>query len=210
MGDENFQQIKQVRSSSPPPPPFSALPALSKLCMTARVWRRCCRRHAALSRFIFARDICAPVVRRQRAADPSQQDVPVDEATAGARAVRAAQRPASPRFFLFDAFATGVERFAAKAVGAKRQPVRLQQARGCGRRLEGAQPFEEQTRHVFSIVTLRCCRNANRFLPRRKPLRKTSPITKSVLPTPTPGAASPAATFNPRFSSGSKPPKMKP
>ena len=97
MGDEKFQQIKQVRSS---PPPLSVLPALPKLCMTARFWRRCCRRHAALSRFIFARDICAPVVRRQRAADPSQQDVPVDEATAGARAVRAAQRPAAPRFFL--------------------------------------------------------------------------------------------------------------
>jgi hypothetical protein len=83
MGVENFQQIKQVDSFP-----------LPVICF---VLIRNNSSHPAIPLSKVSRSLCllalhddtgaAAVARRQRAADPSQQDVPVDEATAAARAV---------------------------------------------------------------------------------------------------------------------------
>ena len=92
MGVENFQQIKQVPSPltrSLLPPALAVPPVLTY--SPARNRRRHHRMQAAPPPPLFAPcsfcDTLPAVVRRQRAADPSQQDIPVDDATSAARAV---------------------------------------------------------------------------------------------------------------------------
>jgi hypothetical protein len=134
MGVENFQQIKQVG-----PYPICVICCVLMRRGSLRPAMPLSKASYSFHALAFHTDALAAVARRQRAADPSQQDIPVDEATAAARAVRNASLLFAISFsFFHEAFATGVERSSAATLGTKRQSKRIRQATGCRRRLEGA------------------------------------------------------------------------
>jgi hypothetical protein len=130
----SFQHIKQVR-----PYPLCVICGVLMRHGSLRPAMPLSKASRLFHTLTLHNDTRAAVARRQRAADPSQQDIPVDDATAAARAVRNAAHLLFTCFsFSPEAFATGVERSSATTLGTKRQSKRIRQATGCRRRLEGA------------------------------------------------------------------------